>query len=80
MKKWGPHTQINNSSLWKNHEKSVQILFQSRKLVILIDIAYQGFATGNLDDDAWVPRELVKLGLEFFAAQSFSKNFGLYSK
>lgn len=44
------------------------------------DSAYQGFATGDVDGDAWAVREFAKNGMEFFTAISFSKNFGLYSK
>ncbi len=44
------------------------------------DCAYQGFATGDVDADAWAVRECVKAGFELFVAQSYSKNFGLYSK
>ena len=44
-----------------------------------MDTAYQGFASGDLDNDAWAVREFVRAGFELFAAQSFSKNFGLYS-
>ena len=45
-----------------------------------LDIAYQGFATGDLDADAFAPRYFVSQGMELLAAQSYSKNFGLYSK
>jgi len=44
------------------------------------DTAYQGFATGDLDRDAAPVRMAVKRGLELFAAQSYSKNFGLYGE
>jgi aspartate/tyrosine/aromatic aminotransferase len=54
--------------------------FQNKNIFILVDIAYQGFATGDLDTDAFLPRYLDRNNFEFFAAQSFSKNFGLYSK
>lgn len=47
---------------------------------MLFDTAYQGFASGDPDKDAFAVREAVNIGLEFFAAQSFSKNFGLYSE
>lgn len=50
------------------------------KIFPLMDTAYQGFATGDVEDDAWAVREMVREGFELFAAQSFSKNFGLYSK
>lgn len=46
----------------------------------MFDTAYLGYATGDVDSDAWPVREMVRLGFEFFIAQSFSKNFGLYSK
>ena len=48
--------------------------------MVLLDEAYQGFATGNLDEDGKVARRLCNSGLEFFVSQSFSKNFGLYSE
>jgi len=43
------------------------------------DIAYQGFASGNPDSDAWAVRYFVENGMEMLVAQSFAKNFGLYS-
>lgn len=42
------------------------------------DCAYQGFASGDLDRDAWAVRYFVEQGFELFVAQSFAKNFGLY--
>ncbi|KAG0368193.1 aspartate aminotransferase [Gamsiella multidivaricata] len=44
------------------------------------DCAYQGFASGSLDKDAYSVRYFVERGFELFVAQSFSKNFGLYSE
>lgn len=44
------------------------------------DCAYQGFASGDLDRDAWAVRYFVEQGFELFVAQSFAKNFGLYGK
>ncbi|KAM0543261.1 hypothetical protein ACHAPJ_012407 [Fusarium lateritium] len=46
------------------------------------DNAYQGFATGNPDEDAWPIRYFANLdnGTRFCVAQSFSKNFGLYGQ
>ncbi|GJJ69711.1 aspartate aminotransferase, cytoplasmic [Entomortierella parvispora] len=44
------------------------------------DCAYQGFASGDLDKDAFSVRYFVERGFELFVAQSFSKNFGLYSE
>uniref|UniRef100_A0A3B5PYW7 Aspartate aminotransferase n=1 Tax=Xiphophorus maculatus TaxID=8083 RepID=A0A3B5PYW7_XIPMA len=55
-------------------------LFIQRKLFVFFDSAYQGFASGNLDKDAWAVRYFVSMGIEMFCAQSFSKNFGLYNE
>lgn len=43
-------------------------------------MAYQGFSTGDLDQDASALRLLVKEGHQLSYAQSFSKNMGLYGK
>jgi len=45
------------------------------------DVAYQGFASGSLDDDAWAPRYFAHdRKLEIMVAQSYSKNLGLYAE
>ncbi|MCJ1308219.1 Aspartate aminotransferase, cytoplasmic [Agyrium rufum] len=44
------------------------------------DCAYQGFASGSLNDDAWAVRYFVEQGFELCVAQSFAKNFGLYGE
>ncbi|CAL5223517.1 g6046 [Coccomyxa viridis] len=44
------------------------------------DVAYQGFASGSLDDDAWAPRYFASRGMEIIVAQSYSKNLGLYAE
>lgn len=41
----------------------------------------QGFATGDLADDAWAIRHFFQnTSLELLVAESFSKNFGLYGE
>ena len=45
---------------------------------MFFDCAYQGFASGDLDRDAFAVRTFVEMGMEIFVAQSYSKNFGLY--
>ena len=47
---------------------------------LLVDMAYQGFATGDLDQDAAGLRLLVKDGHKVALCQSFSKNMGLYGE
>ncbi|GAB5591006.1 Aspartate aminotransferase [Umbelopsis nana] len=44
------------------------------------DCAYQGFASGNLEQDSWAVRYFVERGFELFVCQSFAKNFGLYGE
>ncbi|KAK0496151.1 aspartate aminotransferase [Armillaria luteobubalina] len=44
------------------------------------DAAYQGFATGDLDNDAWAIREFSRRGIAMLVCQSFSKNAGLYGE
>lgn len=51
---------------------------QKKKHFPFFDCAYQGFASGSLDQDAWAVRYFVERGFEMFVCQSFAKNFGLY--
>jgi len=55
-------------------------LIKRKNLFPFFDCAYQGFASGCLDTDAWSVRYFVDLGFELFCSQSFSKNFGLYNE
>lgn len=55
-------------------------VFRDRDLFLLFDIAYQGFASGSVEEDAWAIRQAYALGLEFIACQSYSKNLGLYAE
>ena len=41
------------------------------------DVAYQGFASGSLDQDAYAPRYFASRGIEMMVAQSYSKNLGM---
>ena len=55
-------------------------LCAAKQLVPFFDVAYQGFATGDLEGDAAAPRLFAARGLELFVAQSYSKNLGLYAE
>jgi hypothetical protein len=55
-------------------------VFQEQGLFPFFDIAYQGFATGDMEEDAWPIRYFVDRGFEMLIAHSFSKNLGLYGK
>ena len=56
------------------------ISIQEKQHYVFIDMAYQGFSTGDLDRDASALRLFVKDGHQLSYAQSFSKNMGLYGK
>ncbi|XP_074641069.1 aspartate aminotransferase, cytoplasmic-like isoform X2 [Tubulanus polymorphus] len=60
--------------------KEIATVMKERKLFPFFDLAYQGFATGDLESDAWAPRYFVQEGFECFIAQTFSKNLGLYGE
>ncbi|XP_071947669.1 aspartate aminotransferase, cytoplasmic-like [Antedon mediterranea] len=60
--------------------KKIAEIVQERKLLPFFDCAYIGFATGDVEKDSWAVRYFVSKGIEFFAAQSFSKSFGLYNE
>ena len=47
---------------------------------MLMDCAYQGFASGDAEKDAFAIRLFVEEGHSLLLAQSFAKNFGLYGE
>lgn len=47
---------------------------------VIVDSAYQGFASGDTDKDAVAIRTFVNDGHHVAVCQSFSKNFGLYGQ
>jgi len=46
----------------------------------LFDMAYQGFASGDCERDAFAVRHFVENGNNIALCQSFAKNFGLYGE
>ena len=59
--------------------KALIPVLRERELIPFIDIAYQGFGDG-LDEDAFAVRAMADAGLQFFVANSFSKNFSMYGE
>jgi aspartate/tyrosine/aromatic aminotransferase len=53
---------------------------KAQKLIPLLDNAYQGYATGDLEKDNFATRLFEQSGIEFVLTQSFAKNFGLYGE
>merc|ERR1712113_1246989 len=60
--------------------KKIVDLCVQKKLIPLLDNAYQGYASGDLAKDGFAQRLLADSGMEFFVSQSFAKNFGLYGE
>merc|ERR1719194_108030 len=46
----------------------------------IINNAYQGYASGDLAKDGLSMKMFEESGMEYFVAQSFAKNFGLYGE
>lgn len=59
-------------------DRVVEVIAGNR-LVALIDMAYQGFGFGIVEDGAAVGK-FVAAGLTFFVSTSFSKSFSLYGE
>ncbi|KAI4465504.1 aspartate aminotransferase [Holotrichia oblita] len=55
-------------------------LIKKKNLFPYMDMAYQGFASGDIDKDAAAVRMFINDGHEIALAQSFAKNMGLYGE
>lgn len=53
---------------------------EAKNLVVWFDMAYQGFASGDIDRDAAALRLFVQRGHKVVLAQSYAKNMGLYGE
>merc|ERR1712048_64646 len=60
--------------------KKIVATVKERKLIPLLDNAYQGYASGDLAKDGVAQNLFTESGMEFFICQSFAKNFGLYGE
>jgi aspartate aminotransferase len=60
--------------------KKLSEIVKKRKLFPFFDMAYQGFASGDIDKDAYALRLFLKEGHKICLAQSFAKNMGLYGE
>jgi len=60
--------------------RELSALFKRKGHAILFDAAYLGFASGNVEKDAFALRHFAMEGHNFLMAQSFAKNFGLYGE
>lgn len=53
---------------------------KKRNLLVYFDMAYQGFASGDINRDAWAVRYFIDQGINIVLSQSFAKNMGLYGE
>lgn len=61
--------------------KEVAEIMKSKRQIPFFDSAYQGFASGNPESDAWPVRYFVDQSFDaILVAQSYAKNFGLYGE
>lgn len=64
----------------KEQWKKLSQVLKERKILPFFDMAYQGFASGDVDDDAFALRHFIEQGHNVLVAQSFAKNMGLYGE
>eukprot|EP00597_Dinobryon_sp_UTEXLB2267_P005035 CAMPEP_0170067586 /NCGR_PEP_ID=MMETSP0019_2-20121128/6872_1 /TAXON_ID=98059 /ORGANISM="Dinobryon sp., Strain UTEXLB2267" /LENGTH=405 /DNA_ID=CAMNT_0010275001 /DNA_START=46 /DNA_END=1263 /DNA_ORIENTATION=- len=55
-------------------------IMKAKRHMIFFDLAYQGFASGDPERDAYSVRKFVQDGHQIMLSQSFAKNFGLYGE
>jgi aspartate aminotransferase len=60
--------------------KDIIELCMKKNLLILIDMAYLGFATGDIISDSGILRIINNQNYPIFVCSSYAKNFGLYSE
>lgn len=60
--------------------KELAALVKRRNLFPFFDMAYQGFASGDINKDNLAVRLFVKEGINLALAQSYAKNMGLYGE
>jgi aspartate aminotransferase len=60
--------------------RELSAVVKQKNLFPFFDMAYQGFASGNIDRDAQAVRLFLKDGHKIVLAQSFAKNMGLYGE
>jgi aspartate aminotransferase len=65
-----------------SHEQWKKILeiVKEKEILPFFDMAYQGFASGDVDEDAFAIRLFANEGINMILAHSFSKNIGMYGE
>ncbi|KAL3858743.1 hypothetical protein ACJMK2_008997 [Sinanodonta woodiana] len=60
--------------------KELSAVMKKRNLYPFFDMAYQGFASGDIDKDAFPVRQFLADGHTLSVCQSYAKNMGLYGE
>nr|XP_020653578.1 aspartate aminotransferase, mitochondrial isoform X2 [Pogona vitticeps] len=60
--------------------KELAAAVKKRNLFVFFDMAYQGFASGDINRDAWAVRHFIEQGINVVLSQSYAKNMGLYGE
>jgi len=60
--------------------KELSTVIKAKGLLPFFDMAYQGFASGNVDQDAFAVRQFIDDRHRVLLSQSYSKNMGLYGE
>ena len=55
-------------------------VIKKKNLYAFFDMAYQGFASGDVDKDAFAVRQFIADGHNVCLSQSYAKNMGLYGE
>lgn len=65
-----------STSQWSDLSKAMK----KKNHIVFFDSAYQGFASGDPEKDAFSIRKFVEDGHQIMLCQSYAKNFGLYGE
>lgn len=60
--------------------REVLVLVKEKNLFCIFDTAYQGFASGDLEEDIFPIKLFEKNGIEYCICQSLAKSMGLYGE
>jgi len=60
--------------------REISSVMKNKNHFAYFDMAYQGFASGDIDRDAFAVRHFLKDGHKIILSQSYAKNMGLYGE
>jgi aspartate/tyrosine/aromatic aminotransferase len=60
--------------------KQIVSIVKDKQIRVVLDSAFQGYSSGDIESDSKVVQLFLKEDIPFFVAQTFSKNLGLYGE